>query len=175
MSTPSESNASTTSDGPRSANTDDSIISARSRRQLGLFLAGASFCALSALVTRRSLQRRYVATIPRFYQPNSNPRQVNGAAEAAQALGIASLNVFSWTIMMTGGTFWAFDISTIEDLRRKVRGGLGVDGAGKSESEAEEQMEEWLATVLSRKDEKERKKTTAEARDSKAGDQGPSR
>ena len=152
---PSTINASNTS---VEASTDRSIFSSRSRRQLGLFLAGAGFCMMSALVTRRALFCRYKAMIPPFYHRNSQPRQVNGASEAAQALGLASLNVFSVAIMATGGSLWAFDISNMDELRRKVRGGLGVDGEGNSEREGEEEIEEWLAAVLSRKDEKESKR-----------------
>jgi len=44
----------------------------------------------------------------------------------------------------------------MDDLRRKVRGGMGVDGSGRSEADVEEEMEEWLASVLSRKEEKQR-------------------
>lgn len=53
---------------------------------------------------------------------------------------------------------WAFDISSMDDMRRKIRGGLGIDGSGRSEKDAEEEMEEWLATVLARKEEKERRR-----------------
>lgn len=60
--------------------------------------------------------------------------------------------------MVTGGALWAFDISNMDELRRKIRGGLGVDGSGRSEQEAEEDMEEWLATVLARKEDKDRAK-----------------
>lgn len=58
-------------------------------------------------------------------------------------------------MMMTGGLLWAFDISSLDDMRRKVRGGLGVDGTGRGERQAEEEWEEWLATVLERKRRKE--------------------
>jgi len=77
--------------------------------------------------------------------------------EAFEALTIATVNVFSLSIMFTGGMLWAFDISSLEDMRRKLRGGLGRDGEGR-ENAAEEEMEEWLATVLARKDKKERQK-----------------
>ncbi len=30
-------------------------------------------------------------------------------------------------MMMAGGGLWAWDISTLEDLRRKVRGRLGIE------------------------------------------------
>ena len=60
-------------------------------------------------------------------------------------------------MMVGGGLLWAFDISGLEDMRRKVRGGLGVDGNGRSEREVEEEFEEWIAGVLKRKEEKERR------------------
>lgn len=61
-------------------------------------------------------------------------------------------------MMMVGGLSWALDISTLEDLRRKVRGGMGVDGTGRNEKDVEEEFEEWLASVLERKAEKEKAK-----------------
>lgn len=60
-------------------------------------------------------------------------------------------------MMMVGGVGWAADISGIEELRRKVRGGLGVDGSGRSEKDVEEDFEEWVAGVLERKERKEEK------------------
>jgi hypothetical protein len=135
-----------------------SVFSRRSLRQLGLFFGGAAFFGFASVITRRSLVRRYKATVPKFFQQSNRPNaEVNGAMEAFEALTIATVNVFSLSIMFTGGMLWAFDISSLEDMRRKLRGGLGRDGEGR-ENAAEEEMEEWLATVLARKDEKERQK-----------------
>ncbi|KAH8802794.1 hypothetical protein F5884DRAFT_756105 [Xylogone sp. PMI_703] len=143
-----------TSSGPQT-----SIFSARSRKQLSLFFAGASFFALSTLVTRRSLVRRYKASIPKFYHPSNRPvGNVNGALEAFEALNIATINVLSISMMVSGGLLWAFDISSLEDMRKKIRGGLGIDGNGVSANDAEEELEEWLATVLARKEEKQKSK-----------------
>lgn len=61
-------------------------------------------------------------------------------------------------MMVVGGLGWALDISGLEDMRRLVRGGLGVDGTGRGESEVEEEWEEWLAGVLKRKEEKEKRR-----------------
>ncbi|RFU28143.1 hypothetical protein B7463_g8206, partial [Scytalidium lignicola] len=136
-----------------------SIFSPRSRKQLSLFLAGASFFTLSTLITRRSLVRRYKASLPKFYHPSNRPvGDVNGAMEAFEALNIATINVLSMSMMVSGGLLWAFDISSSEDLRRKLRGGLGFDGKGSAENEAEEEIEEWIASVLARKEEKQKKK-----------------
>jgi len=61
-------------------------------------------------------------------------------------------------MIVVGGALCVFDINHLDDLQRLVRGRLGVDGMGKSEQEVEEQFEEWLATVLDRKAEKEKEK-----------------
>lgn len=135
-----------------------SITSPRSLKQLTLFLAGSTFFALSSLITRRAVVRRYAATVPHFYAPSNRPPQaVNGHLEAFEALNIATINVMSFMMMLGGGTFWAFDISSMDDLRRKLRrkdkGELGV---GRSEKGAEEELENWLAKTLGKKDEKKR-------------------
>lgn len=65
-------------------------------------------------------------------------------------------------MMVVGGMGWALDISGLDDMRRLVRGGLGVDGSGRDESEVEEEWEEWLAGVLERKKEKEKRRKRVE-------------
>ncbi|OCK73857.1 hypothetical protein K432DRAFT_410356 [Lepidopterella palustris CBS 459.81] len=112
------------------------ITSPRSRKQLGLFFAGASFLVLSTLVTKRSLVRRHNAIVPKFYQPNTRlDTKVSPTLDAIDALGLATLNVFSFAMMTTGGALWAFDISSMDDMRSKLRVGLGLDDAGRSEKE----------------------------------------
>lgn len=165
----------------------------RTRRQQGLFFGGAAFVVFSAMITRRSLARRYKpivtplqnstplskgaptsAQAPGYSSASNATGPASGAAAeaanaeapmdlnssgpllAVEALTVATLNVVSWAIMTTGGLLWAFDIGSMDDMRRKIRGGLGVDGTGRTEQEAEEEMEEWLATVLTRKEEKRR-------------------
>lgn len=67
-------------------------------------------------------------------------------------------------MMMVGGVLWALDISSMDELRRKVRGGLGVDGTGRSAEDAEEEWEEWLAEVVERRREKaKRRRESADA------------
>jgi hypothetical protein len=78
--------------------------------------------------------------------------------EAVEALNIATMNVLSLAMMSTGGMLWYFDINSMDDARRKLRGGLGVDGTGRDEKQAEEEFEEWMAMVLSRKEVKEKSK-----------------
>lgn len=78
--------------------------------------------------------------------------------EAFEALNIATINVASIAMVVAGGSLWAFDINSMEDMRRKIRGGLGVDGSGRSEKDAEEEFEEWIASVLARKEDKEKRR-----------------
>lgn len=72
--------------------------------------------------------------------------------EAFEALNLATLNVASLGIMLTGGILWAFDIGSLPDMQRKVRAGMGLDGSGRDDKEIEQEMEEWFATVLKRKE-----------------------
>ncbi|KAI9668349.1 MAG: hypothetical protein M1829_005553 [Trizodia sp. TS-e1964] len=126
----------------------------RTRRQLSLFAFGCTCVGLSQLITRRALVRRYRSAIPAFYQPSNRPSgPVNGAMEAFEALNIATANVASVGIMAAGGLLYAFDIVSLEDLRGRVRVGMGVEGA--EASRAEEEFEEWLASVLARKERRE--------------------
>jgi hypothetical protein len=132
-------------------------------RNAVVFGAGAAFFALSLLITRRSFARRRLAANPAFYTDapanvQHQARNVSGAMEAVEALNIATINVLSLAMMSTGGLVWYFDIKSMDDARRKLRGGLGVDGSGRDEKQAEEEFEEWMATVLSRKDAKEKSK-----------------
>ena len=138
----------------------NSLTSPRSLRQFSLFLAGATFFTLSSLITRRSLARRQRSVFPSFYHPSNRPPQtpINGAFEAFEALNLATINVTRFMMMVVGGMGWALDISGLDDMRRWVRGGLGVDGSGRDESEVEEEWEEWLAGVLERKKEKEKRR-----------------
>lgn len=70
--------------------------------------------------------------------------------DAVEALNIATINVASLAIMITGGLMWGFDISGVEELRVRLREGLGL--AGEGERNAEEEFEEWLASTLARRD-----------------------
>ena len=143
-----------------------SITSPRSLSQLKFFFAGSAFLAVSSIITRRALVRRYKATVPRFYIPSNRPlpNTVNGHFEALEALSIATINVASFMMMMTGGALWAFDISSMDDMRRRIRRGLEVDGTERPKQQADEELEEWLAWMLSKKVEKRRRRGEEEKR-----------
>ncbi|KAI1617299.1 hypothetical protein EDD37DRAFT_38782 [Exophiala viscosa] len=130
----------------------------RPNRSTVIFGAGIAFFAFSLLITRRTFARKRLAT-PAFYanapgHQAEQAKQVSAPMEALEALNIATVNVLSLSMVAAGGTMWWFDINSMADARRVLRGGLGVDGTGKSETDAEEDFEEWMATVLARKDAK---------------------
>ena len=130
-----------------------------------IFGAGVAFFALGVLISRRAVARRRLAA--QFYAnaPAHNAEaasRVSAPMEAVEALNIATVNVLSLTMMATGGTLWYLDINSMAEARRFIRGGLGVDGTGRSEKEAEEDFEEWMATTLARKDAKTPKQAEAE-------------
>ncbi|KAI1655874.1 hypothetical protein F4813DRAFT_147499 [Daldinia decipiens] len=143
------------------------ILSQRSLKQLGLFFAGAGFLSLSTLITRRAVVRKQLATIPKFYHQSHqqvNKVQSDGSLIALEALNLATLNVIGFGIMMTGGLSWAFDISSVDDLRSMTRGHVGPSG-GRTDEEAEREIEEWVAKVLGRKEERENTKQPLEKGD----------
>ena len=143
--------------------TPETHLQPRQNRNAVIFGAGCAFFAFSLLTTRRSLTRKRLASNPAFYTnaPGHQQHQaqiVSGPVEALEALSIATINVLSLAMLGTGGALWYFDINSMADAKRKFRGGLGVDGSGKSEGEAEEEFEEWLASTLSEKESKEKRK-----------------
>lgn len=131
-----------------------SMFTPRSYKQLSLFLAGAAFLGLTTAVTRRSVARKIKAAMPRYYNPSYLPDGVapkvdsaEGTVFALEALSLATLNTFSFGIMATGGLAWAFDISSIEDLRARARKHQQTR-KGEKDEEAEDTIEQWMASVL---------------------------
>lgn len=149
----------TLSDTARDTYARPSSTSQRTLKQLGLFFAGAGFLSLSTLVTRRSVVKKRIATIPSFYTPSNRPVTTlpsDSSLIALEALSLATLNVAGFGIMCTGGLSWAFDITSIEDLRQKARRHIGESG-GHADAEAEKEIEDWMAQVLGKKEEREEK------------------
>jgi len=133
------------------------------RRNKLIFAAGLAFCGLSIITTRRSLNRRRLASQVAFYKDApahhvDQSKQVSGALEAVEALNIATINVLSVAMMATGGLLWYLDLNSLADARKMIRGGLGGEGKTKTEQESEEEIEEFIASVLARKDFKEGRK-----------------
>ncbi|OTB02878.1 hypothetical protein M426DRAFT_13123 [Hypoxylon sp. CI-4A] len=140
------------------------ILSQRSLKQLGLFFGGAGFLALSTLVTRRAVLRKRMVTVPKFYNPSNrlvDKIDSDGSFIAFEALNLATLNVVGFGIMATGGLAWAFDISSVDDLRKKARHHIGPPG-GQADEEVERAVEEWVAKVLLKKEPREEKNQEAD-------------
>ena len=113
------------------------------------------------MITRRALIRRYKASIPKFFQQSNKPNEVNGAIEAMEALNLATINVFSASMMLGGGLLYAFDISSVDDVRRAVRSRIGAAASrtspNRTDQEYEEEIGQWLASVLGVQHKKEDK------------------
>jgi hypothetical protein len=141
---------------------DYSILSPRSRRQFGLWATGGAFMLLSAMVTRRAVARRYKSIRPPFFHPSNEAPVVtfNGPLEALEALSLASLNVFSFSVMMTGGMFWAFDIASVKEWRDRTRAKLGYEDtvAAEQSTDGGKTPDEWIVAVLDKEDEEKSKK-----------------
>ena len=83
---------------------------------------------------------------------------------ALEALNLATLNVVSFAVMAAGGLSWAFDVSSVEDLRGMARRHITGQG-GKTDEAAEREIEEWAARVLLGKGKTEDGPAAAESRD----------
>lgn len=123
----------------------------RARRQNALLFGGLAFTVLSAIVTRRALARKRIATPSSFTPSNATPPKVDGGIEAIEALGVATLNVFSVAMLASGALMKIYDVADLEDMREAVRAGVGYDVYG-GDSKADKELEAWVADVLSRKD-----------------------
>ncbi|KAM5463493.1 hypothetical protein MauCBS54593_007487 [Microsporum audouinii] len=145
---------------PQSASTSTASPSTQSAFSLPtstkLLIGGSAFFVLSAFITRRSLNRRRLASMPQFYTTASHHKpKVSAPLEALEALNLATLNVLALAILGVGAGMKAVGFETLDELRRIVRGGLGADGTGRTEQQVEEDMEEWVVSVLNRKASKE--------------------
>jgi hypothetical protein len=142
--------------------TDNMFTSDRSKRQLKLWAGGAAFMFLSAFITRRAIDRRYRAIRPKFFHTShdSPPVTFNGPLEALEALSISTINVFSFGMMMVGGTCWAFDIASVQELRERTRKRLGYEEAiAKEQSAGGGVMEqEWIHNTLAKEEEEKKRR-----------------
>ncbi|KAF2163117.1 hypothetical protein M409DRAFT_57786 [Zasmidium cellare ATCC 36951] len=143
----------------------------RARRQNALLFGGLAFTFLSAFITRRSLTRKQHITalyphlskttkgspVPKLEVPHfttsNNQAKAEGGLDAVEALFLATINVGAIFMAGTGAVMKFFDIADIEDVRELVKKGTGQDLYG-GDAEADKEMEEWVAGVLAKKDEK---------------------
>lgn len=77
-------------------------------------------------------------------------------------------------MMLVGGGMFALDVCSLEELRGRVHEGMG--GKDAAAREAEEEFEEWLVSVLARKERKEEVKRMVErereAKKKREGEEG---
>ncbi|KAH7236088.1 hypothetical protein BKA59DRAFT_300122 [Fusarium tricinctum] len=124
----------------------------RSLKQFGLLLSGAGFLAASVAVSRRSVLRMRRSSIPKFYSSNRQLAKFDAEDRsflAAQALGLATLNVMSFGVLLVGGISWAYDLSSIEELQQRTRAVTRRPGAMNPEEEKamEEMMEDLMGKL----------------------------
>ncbi|CVK91548.1 hypothetical protein FPRO06_08536 [Fusarium proliferatum] len=121
----------------------------RSIRQFGLLLTGAGFLAASVAVSRRSVLRMRHDSFPKFYTSNRHQVKFDSGDRsllAVQALGLATLNVMSFGVMLVGGISWAFDLSSIEELRQRTQ--AVTRRPGMVSPEDEKAMEELIEGLM---------------------------
>ncbi|KFH43555.1 hypothetical protein ACRE_056730 [Hapsidospora chrysogenum ATCC 11550] len=128
----------------------------RHLRQVGFCLAGAGFLAASIAVSRRSVLRLRASTYPPFYTSNRNPASKldsqDRALIAVRAFGLATLNVMSFGVMLVGGISWAFDLSSVAELRERTKASLERSSGLSTEDEekVEKELEKLLGPLYSK-------------------------
>jgi hypothetical protein len=95
---------------------------------------------------------------------------INAPLEALDALGIATTNVFSYGIMFGCGLLWAFNISTVSELKNRIKMPLDL-GTGE---ETGEQLDDhlsatWPAAAIVLQEEERRQSQAAEKKRSREG------
>lgn len=80
----------------------------------------------------------------------------NSTMLALEAFSLATINVTSWGMVAAGGALWNWDIRNFDELRQKVRGEKGGEGAASSEKQVEQGLEELVVGVLARKEDQDK-------------------
>lgn len=86
---------------------------------------------------------------------------MSGAGEALEALNLASINVLSFGMMSSGAALYALNINTLDDARRIMRAGLEGGSPSKSDEELEQDVTEWVSSVLGERFQKQLEKERA--------------
>ncbi|KAI8722180.1 Altered inheritance of mitochondria protein 11 [Fusarium sp. LHS14.1] len=123
----------------------------RPLKQFGLFFAGAGFMAASIAISRRSVLRRRLDSLPKFYSSNRQTVKFDSADRsllAVQALGLATLNVISFAVLLVGGISWGFDLSSVQELRERSQAAIRRPGLVNPEDEKE--MEKMMEDLMAR-------------------------
>ena len=105
--------------------------------------------AASIAVARRSVLRRQLESFPKFYSSNRASGSVDSGERslmAVQALGLATLNVMSFGILLTGGLAYAFDLCNLSELRARTR--IALQRPGNFTPEDEQEMEKMMGSIM---------------------------
>jgi hypothetical protein len=122
------------------------VTSARSLRQLSIYLLGSACLLASTAITRKAIWRRQLRTKPKFYEANTNPHEYfSPFSDACQALNLATMHCASVGIMALGGAMWTFDIANLKEARAALRKRLNYDRIYQSEDEVPNSISEMIA------------------------------
>ncbi|EGX94994.1 hypothetical protein CCM_03266 [Cordyceps militaris CM01] len=127
----------------------------RQAKQLSLLVLGAGFMAASVAVTRRAVVRRQLEAVPRFFHSSYVAAgSVDSAARsslAAQALGLATLNVAAFGVLLVAGTAWSFDLCSVAELQARTQMVVQRRGAGGVLApEEEREVDNMVASFMER-------------------------
>lgn len=67
---------------------------------------------------------------------------IDGGLEALEAMSVATVNVFSWSILLAGGMMWATDTASVQEVRDRLRVRLGV--SEEEQKGGQEVVGEWI-------------------------------
>jgi hypothetical protein len=109
--------------------------------------------AASIFITRRSVVRRQIDAFPRFYTHNRYPPRFDSSDRsllAASALGLATLNVMSFGVMLVGGISWGWDLCSVTELKERSREAVTRPGRKELDPEEEKAMKEMMEDLMSK-------------------------
>lgn len=162
---PSSTNASSTEEGekrPPPIIPQRVDAATRHRRQNALFYGGLGFTFLSLFLTRRSVSRKHISAAKFAQEAAAKPKDPNvpetpinmrgeGSLDGAEALFLATINLFAFSMAGIGAFMKWFDIGDVEDLRDNMRKNMGYDVFGGND-EADKELEAWVASVMINKE-----------------------
>lgn len=127
----------------------------RKLKELSLLALGAGFMLASVAVTRRAVVRRQREAIPRFFHiSHQAPGSVDSGERstlAAQALGLATLNVASFGVFLFGGISWAFDLCSMAELQARTQTAIQRGpGEGVLNEEDEREVDNMVIGLMER-------------------------
>lgn len=104
------------------------------------------------MITKRANTRKVIASIPPYYSSSiyHHPK-VSGAAEAFEALNLATINVLSFSMMSAGAAMYALDINSLDDARKVMRAAMEGDPSAqpsKTDEELEKDVTEWVTNAF---------------------------